>query len=67
MLRNGEYKLYRGKQITKISNSCYQVGGLFEQFKTYEDAKSTIDALWAEDMALDRIDRYVERVCGGYL
>lgn len=67
MLRNGEFKIYRNRKITKINGKCFQVGGYIHYFSSYYDAKNAIDADCAEEKALADIDRYVKDVCGGYM
>ena len=52
-MRNGEFKLYKGKKITKVHYNEWKVGGTWLRFKTYDEAKSFIDAeltAWNEDM-----------------
>lgn len=66
-MRNGEFKIYRGKKITKINGKKFAVGGYLVYFDTYQDAKTAIDADAAEDKALREIDDYVKNVLGGYL
>lgn len=66
-MRNGETKIYRGKDIIKISAKCWRVPGFFTDFSTYYEAKEAIDWMHAENKALSDIDDYVQSVCGGYM
>lgn len=66
-MRNGEVKTYRRKNITKVNGKCFRVGGFLVEFDTERAAKDAIDAMWAEDEALENIDRYVRTELGGWM
>ena len=66
-MKNGEVKIYRNKKIKKVAANKYSVGGYLVYFDSLAAARRAIDEDIAEDEELDRIDRYVREVLGGWL
>ena len=65
-MKNGDVVFYRGSRIRKCDGE-YIVGGYVIKFKSLKEAKEQIDADIAEDEELDRIERYVREVLGGWM
>ena len=65
-MRNGEVVFYRGSRIRKRDGK-YIVGGFVITFESLAKAKEAIDDAILEDEELDKIDRYVREVLGGWM
>lgn len=63
-MKNGEYKIYKGATITKVSGGRWLLNG--REVESYEEAKREVDFSFAEDNALRQIDDYVVDVVGGW-
>lgn len=64
-MKNGEFIIYRGYKITKVTGKDFVVGN--KHYNTYFDAQRDIDIDIAEENALRNIDNYVSDICGGWL
>lgn len=57
---------YRGSRIRKRDGK-YIVGGFVIIFESLAKAKEAIDDAILEDEELDKVDRYVREVLGGWM
>lgn len=62
MIRTGEFKIYKGKKITRIGKNEWSVTGTLNHFNSYEEAKKDIDYSIAEEKALEDIEEYNRRM-----